>query len=193
MDGPSVVAFKAASGYFVRAVQLVPGTEWDAPGLGSWTVRELVGHANRAHTTIEEYLAHPQPPEPLGSRYFSDEAIAERGREAVVALGQDPKSAVDDTSRRVAGLVDETSPEATVGSPARTVTLRDYLPSRTAELTIHGLDVVEVLGLDLEPPSEALEESLVFMARLSVRKGSGRALLRAMSGRGALPSGYSVY
>jgi uncharacterized protein (TIGR03083 family) len=187
------VAFKAASGYFVRAVQLVPDSQWDAPGLGSWSVRELVGHANRAHTTIEEYLAHPRPPEPRGSRYFSDEAIAERGREAVAALGQDPKRAVDEASRRVTALVDGTPPEATVGSPARTMTLSDYLPSRTAELTIHGLDVVDALGLDLEPPSDALEGSLEFMTRLSVRNGSGQALLLAMSGRGALPSGYSVY
>jgi hypothetical protein len=62
---------------------------WDQPGLGSWTIRELAAHANRGQTTVEQYLRHPQPPQPPGSSYFTEEAIAARGREAVLALAAD--------------------------------------------------------------------------------------------------------
>jgi hypothetical protein len=27
-------------------------TQWDAPGLGEWTVRELVAHTDRAYRTV---------------------------------------------------------------------------------------------------------------------------------------------
>ena len=90
MEGPLVVAFGAASRFFAEAVGLVPATAWTQSGLGNWSLVELVAHGNRAHTTLEEYLLRPRPPEPAGSSYFSDQAVAERGREAVAALGTDP-------------------------------------------------------------------------------------------------------
>ena len=75
-----VSTFEAASQFLVQVVQAVPETAWDVPGLGTWSVVQLVAHANRAHTTIEDYLARPQRPEPPGSSYFTPEAIAARGR-----------------------------------------------------------------------------------------------------------------
>jgi hypothetical protein len=35
------------------------GDRWDAPGLGEWDVRALVGHTSRAMLTVEAYLAKP--------------------------------------------------------------------------------------------------------------------------------------
>jgi uncharacterized protein (TIGR03083 family) len=192
VDGPLTEAFTRASQFLVQAVRLVPASMWEAPGLGTWTVRELVCHANRGQTTVEEYLLRPQEPEPPGSTYFSPSAIAQRGREAVAALGDDPAAVVGSVSDRVISLVELTSSDAQIGSPAGTMPLPFYLPSRVAELTIHGLDVVRAIGADLEPPPEALRESLAFTTQLSVRKGSGTAVLLALSGRGQLPADYSV-
>jgi uncharacterized protein (TIGR03083 family) len=193
MDGSLTDAFGQASRFLVQAVSLVPASKWEAPGVGSWTVRELVGHANRGQLTVEEYLLRPQLPELRGSTYFSESVIAQRGREAAAALGDDPSAVVGSASERVIALVEATPPDATVGSPAGTMELRAYLPSRVAELTIHGLDVVRAVGAELEPPPEASRESLVFTSQLSVRKGSGTAVLLALSGRGQLPTDYSVY
>ena len=192
MDDESVTAFRDASGFLVDTVRAVPDSAWDAPGLGNWNVRELVAHANRGHTTLEEYLLRPQRPQPPGSSYFSDEAIAARGREAVRALGDDPAGAVAGTSTAVIALIEQSPPDAKIGSPAGTMTLAQFLPSRTAELTIHALDIVRAIGADLSAPPTALRESLVYVAQRAARK-SGQDVLLALSGRAPLPAGYSVY
>jgi hypothetical protein len=193
MQGTSVDAFKIASSFFVRAVELVPGGGWNSPGLGSWNLLELVGHTNRAHTTLESYLLHPQPPVSPDGDYFSADSIAQRGREAVAALGDNPGQEVRDTSLRICALVDQSSPSATISGPARTMTLSEYLPSRTAELTIHGTDIVRAVGSELAAPTEALRESLAFATGWCVSKGIGEVVLRALSGRGPLPDGFSLY
>jgi uncharacterized protein (TIGR03083 family) len=193
VDGPSADAFAAASRFFVAAVGAVPGEAWGSVGLGDWTVLELVGHANRAHTTLEDYLLRPQPPEPAGSDYFSPEAIAERGRQAVAALGADPVAAVGATSERVIALVREMGPGTPIGGPAGTTALAAYLPTRVAELTIHTLDILMAIGAEMPPPAEALSESLRCVAARSVQQGNGAVVLLALSGRAALPPGFSVY
>jgi hypothetical protein len=86
MEGPLSTAFRDASRFLVETVRHVPHASWDGPGLGDWTLRELVAHATRGHTTVADYLLHPQEPEQPGSDYFTDQAIAARGREAVLAL-----------------------------------------------------------------------------------------------------------
>jgi len=192
MDNGSVTAYRDASRFLVEAVRAVPDSGWDAPGLGDWNVRELVGHANRGHTTVADYLVRPQQPEPPGSTYFSDAAIAARGREAVRALGADPASAVAAASTAVVELIEQSPPDAKIGSPAGTMTLAQFLPSRTAELTIHALDIVRAIGADLSAPPTALRESLVYVAQRAARK-SGQDVLLALSGRAPLPAGYSVY
>jgi len=72
------------------------------------------------------------------------------------------------------------------------MTLAQFLPSRTAELTIHALDIVRAIGADLSAPPTALRESLVYVAQRAARK-SGQDVLLALSGRAPLPAGYSVY
>jgi hypothetical protein len=193
MEGPLVKAFGLASRFFAEAVGLVPETAWHQNGLGDWSVLELVAHGNRAHTTLEEYLLRPRPPEAPGSSYFSDEAVADRGREAVAALGTDPVRAVVAASGRAIALVERTPANTTLGSPAGTMALGAYLPSRISELTVHGLDVTTALGLDLAAPPLALVESLRFVTGRLVKKGEGQAVLLALAGRTSLPPGLSAY
>lgn len=194
MRGSDFDAFCAASKYFVDVVALVPASSWDAPGLGEWTVLETVGHANRANVIVVDYLEHPQPPEAPDSPYWSDANIAERGRRAVATLGDDPPATVVAASAFAIAVIGRTPAEAAVGSPIGTMTLSDYLPSRTAELTIHGLDIARALNLDFVPPTEALLETLAFVATIShTRKQQGVAVLLALTGRGDLPTGFSVY
>jgi hypothetical protein len=45
----------AAEGFRELARQIRPA-QWAAPGLGEWTVLDLVGHTSRALTTVEDYL-----------------------------------------------------------------------------------------------------------------------------------------
>jgi uncharacterized protein (TIGR03083 family) len=193
VDGPLADTYEAASSFFVRAAQAVPDGAWGSVGLGDWTVLDLVGHGNRAHTTVEEYLLRPQPPVGAGSDYFSDARINERAREAVLALGDDPKGKVASTAERVIALVRKTSANSALGSPVRTMTLAEYLPSRIAELTIHGIDLTRALGTEIAAPTTALQQSLRFLADPLVKQGKGELALLALSGRVQLPPGFSAY
>ncbi len=193
MEGPLVLAFGMASRFFAEAVGMVPVPAWQQRGLGEWALIELVAHGNRAHSTLEEYILRPRPPEPPGSSYFSNDAVAERGRQAVAALGTDPVRAVVAASERAIAIVERTPANANIGSPAGTMTLGAYLPSRVAELTVHGLDVVSALGLELAAPPLALVESLRYLTGRLVKKGEGQAALLALAGRSPLPPGLSAY
>jgi hypothetical protein len=159
-----------------------------------WTVFETVGHANRANVIVVDYLEHPQPPEAPGSDYFSEASMTKRARDAVVALGDSPLAVVEAASARAIAYIATKEPDATVGSPFGTMPLSEYLPSRTAELTIHALDLVRALDLEMTAPSAALEASLAFVATIAnTRKRQGEEVLFALTGRGQLPSGFSVY
>jgi uncharacterized protein (TIGR03086 family) len=192
MDDKSSSAFADASKFFLDTVSLVTDDRWEQPGLGEWTVRQLVAHTNRAQTTVVEYINNPQQPEPPGSDYFNSDAIAARGREAVAALGVDPLGAVKAASITAIELVERSSPTTTVGSPMGTMSIARYLPSRTAELVIHSLDVARAIDQDVSAPVGSVEEALVFVARRCAQRTPQDVLL-ALSGRASLPAGYSVF
>jgi uncharacterized protein (TIGR03086 family) len=191
VDDEESLAFAEASHFLVEVVRLIPAPAWSKPGLGQWSVRELVAHANRGQSTVEEYLLRPQPPQ--GPEYGSDEAVAARGRSAVLALGEDPVAAVVGTAARVTALVATSSPDAVIGSPVATMSLAQYLPSRTAELVIHGLDIARAVGRASIPPPLALAASLAFVAARAAAQPEGAAVLLALTGRGELPGRYTVY
>src|SRR5205085_10368126 len=108
-------AFAEAGDYFVATVARVPADGWDRPGLGEWSVRALVGHASRALLTVETYLAAgaARVDVPGPAEYFigaltptvDHSAIAERGRHAGAALGDDPAGAVRALAERVVARV----------------------------------------------------------------------------------------
>src|SRR5438270_4808920 len=98
----SRAAFADAAGWFAGTAALV-GDRWDEPGLGEWDVRALVGHTSRALLTVETYLARPAAAVEVdsavdyldaGRRVATGPAVAQRGRDAGAALGDDPAAAV---------------------------------------------------------------------------------------------------
>jgi uncharacterized protein (TIGR03083 family) len=181
MEGPLATAYREASSFFVEVTESVSESEWNAPGLGVWTIRDLIGHTNRSHTLIEEHLLRPQVPLSPDSSYFKDDAIEARGRDAANALGSDPISVVKASSIRAIDLVGATSREATIGSPVATMTLEEYLPSRIAELTIHALDLEGAIGIEMTVPRTALEESMKFV--LGRIEHDGVLVLKSLTGR----------
>ena len=106
-------AFSEATAGFVDAVLSVPDDAWVAPGLGVWNVRQLVGHTSRALVTVEQYL-DTMPAEvtihspfdyyTLGLQVATTtlhDDVAERGRQAGAALGDDPVPAIRELCQRV--------------------------------------------------------------------------------------------
>src|SRR4051794_6362190 len=160
-ESPAVVRqhFRDAAGAFVELLSAVGPQDWAKPGLGVWTVRDLAGHASRALITVESYLDGArtwQEPElrdaiayvrAAGSGHADPGSIAERGRQAGAALGEDPHASVAEVAERVLALVDRSPDDAVVNSPLGTMTLLGYLPTRTFELVVHGLDLAAATGV----------------------------------------------
>jgi uncharacterized protein (TIGR03083 family) len=193
-------AFRSAAAWFVDLVRLIPGDGWSRPGLGEWNVRELVGHATRAFGTVETYLMDPAESEDVTDPvdYYvlagqaDPEAIAQRGREAGIALGDDPSAVVAAAAERTLALVDVSPDDALVTSRGGGMRLDRYLATRTFELVIHGLDIVLATGVDSPPPEACLLPTAALATALAVRKGDGPAVCLALTGRRPLPPAYSA-
>jgi len=193
-------AFCAAARWFVDTTTAVPGHE-DAPGLGEWSVRDLVGHTSRSFTTVEEYLR--AEPGPVGvsstAEYFRVLAeairapgVAQRGRDAGAALGPDLPGAVAALAERVVARVEASPPDAFVATLAGGMHLADYLPTRTFELTVHTCDLVVALGGAPVPPPAAAASALHLAAELAGASDAAGEVLLALTGRRPLPQGFTV-
>ncbi|HET6393311.1 MAG TPA: maleylpyruvate isomerase N-terminal domain-containing protein [Blastococcus sp.] len=193
-------AFADAAHWFVGTTALV-GDRWEEPGLGEWDVRALVGHTSRSLLTVEAYLARPADTVGIGSAvdYFratraiaAGSAVAERGREAGVALGADPAASVAEIARRVLALVGSTDGSERVTTIAGGMRLVDYLPTRTFELAVHTADLATALGAPPDVPVTAAAEALRLVTDLAVAGGRAGPLLLAATGRPGPPPGFSV-
>ena len=195
-------AFAEAARFFVATVERVPADQWDRPGLGQWSVRDLAGHTSRALITLETYLGQPADSVAAGSAvdYFiaargsfgDPEPIARRGREAGAALGPNPAAAIRELAERVVPLVAGADLDRLLTTPAGGMRLRDYLATRIFELVVHTLDLAAAIGLPLEPPAESAAISLEIAAGLALRSGQAGDLLLGLTGRRPLPPGFSV-
>ena len=195
-------AYESAAGWFVNTVEQVGPTQWEQPGLGVWTVRDLVGHTSRALLTVELYLAQPaaqreimRPVDYLlraQAGLADPTSVAARGREAGVALGSNPMAAVREIAARVLAQVQTTPDEALVSTPVGGIRLIDYLPSRIFELAVHTLDIAAALPVTVTLPAPVAAVALHLLADLALQPDKAAALLLAATGRRALPAGFSV-
>ena len=187
METPAVAPFCAASKFFVDAVAAVPRDLYEHQWSDEWTVLDLIAHGNRANVLVVEYYERPVPVS--GPEYALPENIAERARQSALDLGVEPVDGVRAASERALSVVASAPDDATVGTPFGEQALDAYLQSRAAELVLHGLD----LDSGVEPSSEALAGCAVFLVARAIRAGMGSDVVRALSGRGTLPPGFSVY
>ena len=192
--------FAEAARAYADLVPAITREQWTAPGLGEWDLRALVGHTSRSLITVETYLGQPASTEDLTSpaAYLAAIAtvdpasVADRGRAAGQALGDDPAAFVRELVDRVLPLVagDHDPLITTVGGGMR---LRQYLPTRTFELVVHGLDITRAAGLPAPDYSaDLLTEVLGLAAAVAVLGGRGPELLLALTGRKPLSSGFSI-
>ncbi len=197
-----VATFAAAARAVAGTVAAIPHDAWAGPGLGEWDLRDLVGHTSRSLVTVVEYLARPVAEEVVGSAaaYYTaiaagdldPQAVTERGRQAGRDLGDDPAGRFGALAEEAVRVAEGTDPDLVVHTIAGGMRVRSYLPTRTFELCVHGLDVAAATGLDLHLPVAAVEEAVTLASLTATRSGHGAALLRALTGRGVLPPGFSV-
>ena len=193
--------FAEAARTFADLVPRIPEDRWDGPGLGEWDLRSLVGHTSRSLITVETYLSQPADTEevPTPAAYYvaiadlDNAAVAERGRQAGQALGDNPVEFVNALARRVLAEV-EAAGNPLIHTAAGGMRLENYLSTRTFELVVHSLDIAAAVP-DIEPPEfsdQLLSEVARVAATAAVLRGGGVELMLALTGRAALRPGFSV-
>jgi uncharacterized protein (TIGR03083 family) len=199
-----IATFASAARSFADLVHRIPATAWDGPGLDEWDLRSLVGHTSRSLITVSTYLATSAEQEDITTpqEYYvrvnpsalgiDPAGVVERGRQAGRELGDHPGEVIDGlVSRVLADLVDRGDPLITVIGGAG-IRLHTYLPTRTFELAVHGLDIARAVGIPLELPADVVEEATALAARIAAAEGHGETVLLALTGRGELPASFSI-
>lgn len=191
-----------------RVAELVAGIDadrWSGPGLGDWNLRSLVGHTSRAMVTVLTYLDRPADTEDVGSpeAYYAllsgetgegadAAAVAHRGRQAGEALGTDPAAEFSRLAEQATTRLQSADPDALISTIAGGIRIRCYVPTRTVELVVHGLDIAAATGLPVGFSRSALTEAATVVARTGVELGRGPEMLTALTGRSSLPPGFST-
>src|SRR5437016_1353774 len=142
-------AFDEAVGFLLATAERVRPEQWDAPALGEWCVRDLVGHASRGLITTEAFLENPadtvnfaSPADYMVTVLAQPGAMAraaQNGRAAGAALGDDPPQALRALAARVLSRVAAADGAQPITTPAGGTRLTDYLATRVFELVIHTL------------------------------------------------------
>jgi hypothetical protein len=200
--------FRSAAVAYVDLVSRIAAERWDGPGLGDWTLRDLVGHtASSALRQVPDVLATPAAEVAVGSaegywalaRVYPAEIVAaavaassEDARRTGRELGDDPADAIRELAGRATQALAAAGDDDIVATPGGGMRVRDWLPTRTFELIVHGLDTAAAAGLTAEFAPEAVAESAAIAARTAATTGDGELVLRALTGRAELPAKFSV-
>jgi uncharacterized protein (TIGR03083 family) len=198
-----IEVYRAAVNSFVQLVRRLPADRWDGPGLGEWDLRALVGHTSRSLVTVITYLDTPAERVDIASteEYYQVAAavaaeegagVVERGRRAGIELGSDPAAAVEALAAEAVDKLTGRGDELIAVLGGAGMRLSAYLPTRTFELAVHGLDIAEATGLDFVLPDEVCAAAVALGARIAAAMGHGEVVLRALTGRGPLPQPFSV-
>ena len=191
-----------AGDYFVSIVDSIEIDVFDAPALGEWCVRDLVGHTYRSFTTVLSYSAVPsdkvdfERPVDYFLRLLSSDVnhghIAERGRAAGLEIIEDPKMMVRGFAMYVKNKLEELSDDHIMGTLTGGMRLIDYLPTRTFELIIHTMDLTKALGAESSPPRRGMETTLQMIGQLALNRGYAQDLILSSTGRDGLARGFTV-
>ena len=191
-----------AGDYFVSVVDSIEIDAFDAPALGEWCVRDLVGHTYRSFTTVLSYSAVPsdkvdfERPVDYFLRLLSSDVdhghIAERGRAAGLEIIEDPKMMVRGFAMYVKNKLEELSDDHIMGTLTGGMRLIDYLPTRTFELIIHTMDLTKALGVESSPPQRGMETTLQMIGQLALNRGYAQDLILSSTGRDGLARGFTV-
>lgn len=189
-------AFRFASHWWRSLVGAVDEARWGGPGIGEWSVLELVAHTNRVYRTLLDYIEGPvKDPTPIASapEYFrivlAEQTphlhIADRGREEGASYrGRDPMMITEDLAARAMKMVEAAPADTVMHLFVGEMVLPQYLATRIVELVVHGLDLAAAIGLPTDPPREASTVALSVLAALA-GPGDLSALVRLLSGRPA--------
>ncbi|MEO6628794.1 MAG: maleylpyruvate isomerase N-terminal domain-containing protein [Aquihabitans sp.] len=190
--GETADAFRYASHWWRSMVGAIEPEQWERPGLGEWTVRELVAHTDRAYKTVVEYLESESkdPTEIYTAAAYFRTVLAEETPHVHIAARAKRESversdwvlATDELAQQAEDLIANTPGDATVYLMVGEMQLDQYLATRVVELVIHGLDLSTAIGLPVTPPPSAMGVAQQVLTDLAGADDL-TAVLRLLTGR----------
>ncbi|GGL09008.1 maleylpyruvate isomerase N-terminal domain-containing protein [Mangrovihabitans endophyticus] len=200
--------YRAAAVAYADLVSRIPADRLDSPGLGDWSLRDLIGHTassglREVPSAIATSAAELQVPSAEAYWAFARSAPRDMveaamaastrdARETGKSFGDQPGTAVQDLAGRATAALAEAGDDDVVASAIGGMRLRDWITTRTFELAVHGLDTARAADLPFEVSAEVLADAAAMAARVAATVGDGAPVLRALTGRGALPEGFSI-
>jgi len=200
--------FQSAAVSFADLVSRLPADRWDGPGLGDWTLRDLVGHtASSALRQVPALLAiHAESVTVESAEAFWSfartvapevyaaytAASGRDARETGLWLGDDPAARVSELAGRATQALAAAADDDVIATAVGGMRVRDWLPTRTFELVVHGQDAADAAGVAYVLAPGVLAETAAQAARIAAAVGDGPLLLRALTGRATWPEKYSV-
>lgn len=193
---------------FVGLVAQVPAGRWESPGLGEWTLRDLIGHTTSAGVReVISAIGRPMPNEDIsttGGYYALARTVDPETYAAAVAastedarrtgqeLGDNAVRAVQEMVSRATAKLEPVDADAVVATAAGGMRLGIWLPTRTFELVVHSLDVAAAAGIEDGVPDDLTSQAASLATTTAAAIGHGRTVLLALTGRGDLPQHFSV-
>lgn len=162
----TLASFTAAAASVESTLTQIADADWDAPGLGEWTVLELAAHLVRAADRISVYLSvEPDGDQPVCDRvgYFDFDfvgaapGVAERSRDDARRIGR--RGLVDAFAgawRLSAQRASELPPDHLIQTFQGPMALSEYVATRVLELVVHHMDLSRALGVGIDLDAEAL-------------------------------------
>ena len=82
-----------------------------------------------------------------------------------------------------AAAVSEADPYRRLRTPFGPMRLIDYLPTRTLELVVHGLDFAHAVDAHWDVPARPLGQAMALLSEVARLTGKGQRFLMAATGR----------
>lgn len=186
----------------LRGLVAAAAGRWDQPSaLAEMTIGALAGHAARAVSTAERYLAAPPPPggalldapgyflaltdltSPIDSVFHR--SIRERAEQEGAAGAEDLLARLDQSIAALSRSLDAEPADRLVAVlDDLELRLDDYLVTRLVEVVVHSDDLAASLGLhDPEFSEEATGRVIDCLVAVAVRRHGRLAVVRALTRR----------
>ena len=106
-----------------------------------------------------------------------------QGVDAGNALGDDPVYHLKEAWIATQETVHSTTEDTVISYVNGGIKFGDYLRTRILELVVHSIDLAQAMGINYEPPKEAMREALYLLADLAVDTPYASKLALISTGR----------